>query len=139
MSENCNKVTDIKKRRELIKKYGRCYVCLKRNHRARDCRSNEKCSKCSERHHVSTCEKESNDIGPGLHVKDGRSIAMQTAQAYIRLGGSDKKVRCRVLFDSGSQRSFISSSVAKMFGDFGDQCDKEWLTVSGFGTQRGKK
>ena len=129
----------------MIRKYGRCFICLKRNHRARDCKSSSKSSKCTERHHVSICEKEkekgkeSNDVGPGLHVKDGRNIAMQTAQAYIRLGGSDKKVGCRVLFDSGSQRSFISSSVTKMFEAGSNQCEKEWLTVSGFGEPEGKE
>ena len=141
-SELCGKVTDVSKRKELLRKFGRCYICLRRNHIASQCRSKTCCTVCKERHHVSICNKEKqeavNDIGPGLHVKDGRNIAMQTAQAFIRIGGSKKRVRCRVLFDSGSQRSFLSSSVVSMCEDV-EKKEKEWLMVSGFGEREAKE
>ena len=93
-SEQCRKVINVPKRKELLRKFGRCYICLKRNHIASQCRSKISCTVCQERHHVSICNKgkhESiNDVGPGLHVKDGRNIAMQTAKAFIRIGGSRK-------------------------------------------------
>jgi len=141
-SELCGKVTDVSKRKELLRKFGRCYICLRRNHIASQCRSKTCCTVCKERHHVSICNKEKqetvNDVGPGLHVKDGSNVAMQTAQAFIRIGGSKKRVRCRVLFDSGSQRSFISSSVVSMCEDV-EKKQKEWLMASGFGERKAKE
>ena len=47
-------------------------------------------------------------------------------------------MRCRVLFDSGSQRSFISSSVVSMCEDV-EKKEKEWLMVSGFGEKEAKE
>ena len=136
-SELCRKVTDVSKRKELLRRFGRCYICLRGNH----IRS-KTCTVCKERHHVSICNKEKqetvNDVGPGLHVKDGSNVAMQTAQAFIRIGGSKKRVRCRVLFDSGSQRSFISSSVVSMCEDV-EKKQKEWLMASGFGEREAKE
>ncbi len=138
-SEECEKVVSTKARKEVIRKYGRCYKCLKRNHRANECRSSIKCTKCSQGHHVSICEngKESEIVSPGLHVKDGGSNAMQTAQAVIHTEGGKSRVRCRILFDSGSQRSFIRSTIVEMLG--GKPKQKEWLTLSGFGEEEPKQ
>jgi hypothetical protein len=30
--ENCKKITDINERKQLIRKYGRCFICLKKGH-----------------------------------------------------------------------------------------------------------
>ena len=91
---------------------------------------------------MSICEKDVyekvNDVGPGLHVKDGRSIAMQTAQAYVKTNGSKKRVRCRVSFDSSSQWSFISTSIAEMLKE-GRSERQERLRISGFGDRDSRK
>ena len=108
----------MQKGKELLRKFRKCYICLKGNYIASQCRSKTHCTVCRERHHISSCNEEKretvNDIGPGLHVKDGHDIVMQTAQAFVWIGGSRNRVRCRILFDSGSQRSFILSSVVSM-------------------------
>jgi hypothetical protein len=56
-------------------------------------------------------------------------IALQTAQALIK--GSNSSNRVRVMFDSGSHKSFVTADVArahnlKLFR-------KEWLSISTFG------
>ena len=38
--ENCTKVSDIGARKKLLIKYGRCFNCIDRGHRARDCEKN---------------------------------------------------------------------------------------------------
>jgi len=55
-SASCEVITSVPARREILKKEGRCYVCLARGHRATQCRSSKRCRKCSHRHHQSLCE-----------------------------------------------------------------------------------
>ena len=59
VSSSCTTVTDIAARKEVLRKSGRCYVCLKRHHLSRDCRSTYNCRKCRGRHHVSICARPS--------------------------------------------------------------------------------
>ena len=55
-SSSCTVVTDIAQRKAILKRAGRCYVCLKRHHLSRDCRSVSRCSRCNGRHHTSICK-----------------------------------------------------------------------------------
>ena len=55
---SCHVVTNKMARKKCLKKQGRCLICLKKSHLARDCRSKISCFKCSGRHHVSLCEIE---------------------------------------------------------------------------------
>ena len=41
--------------RNVLKKAGRCFICLKRNHIGKDCMSRITCLKCGHQHHVSIC------------------------------------------------------------------------------------
>ena len=54
-SHSCQTVTDVIERKRILKTSGRCYVCLRKYHMSRDCRSNSRCTKCNGRHHVSIC------------------------------------------------------------------------------------
>ncbi|XP_046864649.1 uncharacterized protein LOC124459172 [Xenia sp. Carnegie-2017] len=135
--EECEKIKSIEERKNIIKKYGRCYICLEKGHKARDCDNNIKCSICKKNHHKALCDsgKESKPQGTvgqrevenvdanssnTLFVspknsceKAGCNVALQTAQA--KLVGS-KSGRVRVLLDSGSQRSFVTERTAKALG-----------------------
>jgi len=55
-SASCEVITSVPARRDILKKEGRCYVCLARGHRATQCRSSKRCRKCNHRHHQSLCE-----------------------------------------------------------------------------------
>jgi len=52
-SNSCPTVTDTAERKRILKTSGRCFVCLRKYHMGRDCRSNSRCTKCNGRHHVS--------------------------------------------------------------------------------------
>ena len=52
----CSVITSLARRKEIVKQDGRCFVCLKQHHMARNCQSTLKCAKCSRRHHVSICD-----------------------------------------------------------------------------------
>ena len=53
----CKTVTDVTQRTAILKKSGRCFVCLKRHHMSRDCRSSVSCYFCNGRHHSSICKR----------------------------------------------------------------------------------
>ena len=63
-----------------------------------------------------------------MHVSTGNSVALQTAQAQIAGKGTS---RVRVLFDTASHKSFVTSRVVKSFEL--ETLRREWLTVNNFG------
>ena len=131
-SSECTIHTDPEDRKGILKKYARCFVCLKANHRSFECRSRLRCSQCKAKHHVSICSsvplkpenKDAPSSAPGSKLSpiapawvgsmcSGDSVALQTALANV----NDKKdCNVRVLFDSGSHRSFISAKAVENLG-----------------------
>ena len=124
-STRCNVITDKKARKDILRKQGRCFICLRKNHVAAKCESKGKCYECGRRHHVSICDNnepsnatavsegkpEAKDAeSSALYVSSRDNILLQTAQAFITCHGKEK-VRVRVIFDSGSQRSFICKNI----------------------------
>lgn len=54
-SFNCVTVSDPVKRKEILKRKGQCFMCLKRRHVASSCPLEYRCFKCCGWHHVSVC------------------------------------------------------------------------------------
>jgi hypothetical protein len=54
-SNSCRSVVDVEARKRILLKDGRCFLCLKKQHVSRNCRSSLKCSNCHGQHHVSIC------------------------------------------------------------------------------------
>jgi len=54
-SVSCKMITDVAHRKSILKKTGRCFVCLKRHHMSKDCCSPVLCAKCNGHHHTSVC------------------------------------------------------------------------------------
>ena len=46
LHEECRKVSDLEVRKRLVRKFGRCFRCIRKGHRVRECRATTKCSKC---------------------------------------------------------------------------------------------
>ena len=137
-SNTCKTVTNIAARKEVLNRAGRCFICLKRSHISKDCNSRMKCLKCGQRHHVSICAgdtidrikplhntptvegsnsppqsppRESNG-GSALYVNSSTPILLQTAKAVIyRPDQPTEKFLARLILDSGSQRSYVTTKV----------------------------
>lgn len=58
-SNSCNVVTDIAERKRTLMRSGRCFVCLRRGHISKECKSKGNCNKCKGLHHVSICSQNS--------------------------------------------------------------------------------
>ena len=143
--ENCTKVVDLSKRKDILYKFARCFKCLRKGHRVRECKSFELCNNCGQNHHISLCDSPPKpvtnafEVGPvanpisaspsSLHVGTGGRVALQTACAVVSGEGEPRKVR--VLFDAGSHRSFVTARVAQHAQL--SVIRQDWLGISTFG------
>ena len=55
--EDCSRVDNKDKRKELLRKYSRCLNCLRKGHFARNCNIKVVCSVCKGEHHTSLCDQ----------------------------------------------------------------------------------
>ena len=126
-SAACESFHETKVRKEVLKRDGRCFLCLSQGHKVAQCTSKRKCLKCSKRHHQSICEPEgsaqncdaaSENNNPPKNetpvtstttttsVKSNPKILLQTARAHACTTDGSKSLPIRVLMDGGSQRSY---------------------------------
>jgi len=111
-ASRCKSVTNVATRKDLLRKQGRCFVCLGTGHLGRDCPSNYICKKCNKKHHISICSGE--DQKETYHnnfVSSSNGVLLQTASAEISDSSCLKKRYTRILFDSGSQKSYLSQDL----------------------------
>ena len=141
---DCKEVTSIAERKQLIRKYGRCFICIRKGHIATNCKSNYTCGIRGGSHHRSICEGRAeiansvnaSIVSPAFHVGAETRVALQTARAVLK--GESASTRIRVMFDSGSHRSFVTRKTVKSVGL--EVKRKEWIEISTFGkslTDRG--
>ena len=122
-ASECQVVTNIDERREILKKQGRCFNCLRRGgHLARNCDTKIQCFKCSGRHHLAVCNSSMADssnipsratASPALHISSGMHVFSQTAQVNVSIPGKElsHSLTVRAIFDTGAQRSYINQKV----------------------------
>ena len=120
-TQYCRTVTNISARKNILRKEKRCFLCLKPGHLIKDCYAKMRCFKCQNKHHISICngkeehEENSENQGGSISVnlaenKNGLySVLLQTAQAEVISGNTSAK--CRILFDSGSQMSYVTPRI----------------------------
>ena len=131
-SDECTKYDTTEKRKQKIK--GCCFKCLLQGHGAKDCPKRVVCAHCNKRnhHHRSLCpqkfgtaaneqanlaeEIEPEDEDPHTEnslISSGGMVLMQTARANISNPNNGLKENVRLLLDSGSQRTYVTESLAK--------------------------
>ena len=133
-AEACTSVNGIEDRKQILRKFGRCFVCLRKGHISRECRSRLRCGKCSARHHVSICGQVSND-GPTpvagsaslnpeappfqtptstLYIGASKNVLLHTAQVVLyNPEKPNSTLNIRAVLDAGSQRSYIAETARK--------------------------
>ena len=80
-SINCTSVTKAEARQQILKKTGRCFVCLRKGHLSRQCRSTSNCRLCKGRHHTSICSKPTNNPNQVTNV----STAVTSTQSNLTI------------------------------------------------------
>lgn len=161
---SCTVVTTISARKEVLRRSGRCYVCLRKHHLSRDCRSSSSCSQCRGRHHLSICPRTSSDAGddapvsrnppprsrgdsegaPGdrrtstnnLYTDAQTPVLLQTAMMELHNPEvASGRVTVRGVLDSGSQRTYITDRVSEALNL--SAIRSESLLVKTFGSPQG--
>ena len=135
-AENCEKVKGSEERKCILRKYAKCFIWLNSGHRSFDCRNKDrfKCRVCKGRHHTSiysdrpnaahgnkkTLAQESTPLFLNANATSwvggagsGGNVALQAALANVE---GMKKETLRVLFDTGSHKSFITAEVVVKLG-----------------------
>ena len=103
----CTKISSVEARRGLLRKFIRCFVCLKKGHFNKNCDSKYKSNKCSSRHHISICGNLKQKTAVNVSTNKN-SILLQTTNAQVSSVESNSSGLIRILFDTGSQRSQVT-------------------------------
>ncbi|XP_073966399.1 uncharacterized protein isoform X2 [Choristoneura fumiferana] len=120
----CGKVKTIEERKAKLK--NRCFNCFREGHFLQQCELKKFCYKCSSkglrlRHHKALCpnnftkreetERPSTSTSV-MHVGMKGPTVLQTAVVMVK-GENGRSKKCRILLDSGSQRSYVTRSIAE--------------------------
>ena len=144
-SWKCFTVTDTAGRKAILRKKGRCYLCLKASHISRFCAAKYKCAKCKGRHNVSICEKKpgeaqdsNNDVKVLTTTLGNRKSTtfLQSAKAVIFDQSRKHQKSVRILFDNCSRKSFGTQKVAKELNLPSVRAER--IIVNGFGGKQEK-
>ena len=137
-SRDCQTVPDVVACKRLLKKYGRCFVCLRKDHTCRNCSAKFKCHNCKGRDHVSICPANLSPFQPinpetpvptpgpqqqclmaqstsnsvVFHTDSTAGVCLQPARAMgYNPQQSEVKVKARIVLDRGSQRTYITNNL----------------------------
>ncbi|XP_064388661.1 uncharacterized protein LOC135336735 [Halichondria panicea] len=159
-STDCKTVISLTARKQTLRDSGRCFNCLRKGHMGRNCRSTSKCLKCKGRHHTSICEREVAELNPRPHTVQpettlspdatpytptlannalcsdkGNAILLQTARSIVHNPAkSETSIEVRLLFDSGSQKSYITERAKNLLAL--EPSGEQLLSIATFGSNR---
>ena len=137
----CAHVTDYQQRLEIVRKANLCFNCLG-NHKISQCNSKFRCKQCKHKHHTSLCKPSDGDVPkptttaqntdkqaqpPSQQVNTITAPILRSAHnnkeaspptvsllktAIAPVVGEGIRIQGNILFDEGSQRSFITEETA---------------------------
>lgn len=165
LSDSCKIVPTIDKRLEFLRNQKRCFRCFKTGHMSKSCYSMKRCSRCNGKHHSALCkstgidghkssgtipteentsrrdpEKEDSTVPEGSTLVGSTHTSQDTIllqSALVDVAAGSRSCQARLLFDSGSQRTFISQDLANKIG--AQPFKKEELLMSTFGHDKRTK
>ena len=103
---------NVEERRRRLLAAGACFICLGPSHIARTCNSAKSCENCGKGHHALLCTEERPEpvVAAQSHVEERGRVLFQTARA-VAVGSAGTR-NVKILFDTGSNQSFISTALS---------------------------
>ncbi|OXA47143.1 Cellular nucleic acid-binding protein [Folsomia candida] len=113
-------------RRSKVRESRACFVCLRKGHAAKVCRAVVKCKLCSKRHYALVCPELSHQRGSPDN-RNGQAVNQASTETssyqssiqcdgevllktvLVRVRHQNKNRTVRLLFDEGSQKSYVTS------------------------------
>jgi len=149
-SNECKEITDVKDRRAILRQTNRCFNCLRKGHFSKECQAKTKCYNCKGSHNTALCnqnEPNSNASSPmkeepnatasssmtTSNVHERAEVLLQTATTFAFGEDRGKKIPVSILFDGGSQRSFVSKELQGRLGLKPQKIEK--LNLNTFGSE----
>ena len=158
---SCNVVTDSQKRLEIIKRENLCFNCLG-SHKVAHCNSKFRCKNCKHKHHTSLCRPSSEEPKtnksdaqekppqpPTQTVTTLTPVSCESQQtkqtatttttisllktAIAPISAEGLQISGNILFDEGSQRSFVTEEIAKRLNL--KPIQSEHIAVAPFGAE----
>ena len=138
-ASKCTVISDVKARKAFVREKRKCFNCLRDNHISKNCKSVNRCHNCKGHHHTAICDNNSRQEHPPeetntMHIGANTSVLLQTAQAVITDARGDKQIQVKMMFDSCSQRTFVSERVRKFLQL--ESLGKEHLCIKTFGSDK---
>ena len=126
----------------------RCFSCLKTGHITTHCQANRNCRKCGGKfHHQAICLKDTqhaeteqssqNEPTVTATVNGKNEVLLQTAQGYVYGEDKSKKIPVNILFDGGSQRSYVTDEVRRKLNLNAETA--ETINLNTFGSQKSER
>ncbi|GFR10995.1 DUF1758 domain-containing protein [Trichonephila clavata] len=138
---------DLGSKQDIVRRERRCWLCLHKLCRKNNCSSNIKCGHCNSRSHnqafcfdyhksVNLEKKEGSDAVVSNVAHNNSEIYLQTAAGQF-IGRKGSSLIRRIIFDGGSQRTFLESKLARELNL--PVIGQEMLTVHTFQSERPTK
>lgn len=146
-SADCKEVQSIQDRKKKLT--GRCYRCFRPGHTVRDCKSKRKCYHCKRDHNQALCsnlpgnvDSQSSTFSTASQSLISKNVSSYLQTATTEISNNNHTETCRLILDSGSQRSYLTERMAKKLNlstnnsdclliyTFGSDIPKEVLSAS---------
>lgn len=146
-STSCSVVRDTAQRRSILERDKRCFNCLRFDHDVKDCTNPKKYRHWQQRHHQSICSMldqgkpkskevsaEETKTTTTVSNKAKGTVLLQTAKAMVVNDVNSKIAHVRILLDTGSQRTYITSRLKSRLNL--SPVKSETLHLNTFGDER---
>ena len=119
------KVSDPKARFSIFRRKKLCFISIKGRHLSVNCSKfkDYKCKKCSAKHNISVCSRQAipvatpvdelQNTNTALANFNNKTILLQAAYAKLSSFNSNKANDVRIIFDTGSQKTYVRNDVKK--------------------------
>ena len=148
-SAACETVKDAQARSEILRKDGRCFLCLGKGHKVSQCTATRRCRHCKKKHHQSICRgipvAETHSDQPltesstsTVATSQSKSqVLLQTARTQACSVEGQELLPVRVLLDGGSERSYVTMCLKERLHL--KPLKRETLNLNTFGTEQCQK
>ena len=161
--ENCEKILTVEARKAVLIHRRKCFNCFGGNHMSKNYYFSKRCHKCQKKYHASMCKtdepkaptqdnknkkqskkeekpQEESDNVSSTHqgitnARNHQVIQMQSALVTVK--AENESTRARILFNTGSQRSFVTEKLSDKLRL--KPIKKEILEVTTFGSKQSKR
>ena len=131
-TERCPEYVNLSayEKQEKLRSFHLCFACLGSTHFSRDCK--QRCTTCGRRHHVSLCTSGQPKPGKPVYVEQPAASGVKDVHvsvnhqnsnvcsafktANVKVVGQRGSVNVTLLFDGGSDHTFVTNDLVKKIG-----------------------